>query len=215
MESTDQQPTSTEPTSTLPLQPPKTNKTKGLLLVLLALVLLVATTYGVYAWQQRKVSDLDTRVGDLQGRLDTLSKSNDTSKASAANTGVVQPDSVTTTNELTIKEWGVKVKLRDITKVTYTYSGTGGDEFYIGNYEASVTPVMKAEFLKDKDCKVGISMFRSKEKSDTFTQKKIGDYYYWVTGGPGACSNNPGTNPDDQLKSRILQDFTLQNLSAV
>jgi Tfp pilus assembly protein PilE len=115
-----------------------------------------------------------------------------------------------------IKEWGLKVALRDYDKVDFKVQNQSGylpgDEY---TYEAVAGPSFKKEFLQDDTCEPGLSLFRSKISFNGRAEKKIGEYYYTVAGGPGRCSDDPENNPDDQLKTRFLQDFTIENVSSV
>ncbi len=113
--------------------------------------------------------------------------------------------------ELTVSEWGVKLSVRDAAKITYSVAGSTGREGGPA-YEASAIPVIKQTFLKDKNCSLGIALYRTKTEQSTLIgqTKKLGDYFYFVGGSPDSCASKS----DDQLKGRILADFRIENLSA-
>ena len=130
-------------------------------------------------------------------------------------TNAVQDAQEPSTSEYAeVKDWGVKVALRDYDKVQFTIRNQEGELASGGRYQGSANPSFKPEFVADDSCEPGLGLYRSMTSSAERTEKKIGDYYYFIAGGPGACSDDPANNPDDQLKTRFLQDFTLQNLSA-
>src|SRR6185503_5287247 len=53
--------------------------------------------------------------------------------------------SPTSQNYLTIKEWGIKIKLTDASKITYTYSNKSGNTPN-GSYKSSIQPEIKPDF---------------------------------------------------------------------
>lgn len=180
----------------------------GAVEVLLVLILIgILGGVGFYVYNSNKKSNqkADTTSTASKAETKVADKSTDTEtvKEADANLGY-----------LVIKEWGVKIKLRDSMKVSYTYSAEAGNQAASIDYQSSIKPVIKPEFLQDKTCEVGAGVLRSVSVSADQAQysKKIGNQYYTVTGAPGACSDNPQTNPDDQLKQRILQDLTPANI---
>ncbi len=114
---------------------------------------------------------------------------------------------------VTIKEWGIKIKLKEAEKVYFKVDNKPGEATF-GKYDAVATPYFKSQYLQDKECTPGVALFRTKTIDDFFKEgaTKIGVYYYIITGGPGACSNDPDHNPDDQLKIRFLHDFSTENI---
>ena len=107
---------------------------------------------------------------------------------------------------LVIKEWGVKIKMKDAEKVTYTYSATGkGEEQSNGTYDSSVGLAVKPEFLQNKTCKVSVGYDRYTKVIDFFKESapKIGNYYYISGGSPYNCENDA----DNALNKSIRTDF--------
>jgi hypothetical protein len=126
---------------------------------------------------------------------------------------------VTENGEFVFKEWGIKISgIRDYQKVQfkiYTESGVLPTE---GSFDAYAVPVFKPEFIRDKTCSPGISLYRSTTTPHSTLPpgiKKIGNHYYTWGGGPGPCSKDPDNDPDDQLKRRFLQDIFSTNISAI
>lgn len=123
----------------------------------------------------------------------------------------------TTKKDVTITEWGVKIALRDYDKVNFTVITEAGEAPFGAVFEAVATPSFKPQFLQNKDCAPGLALYRSKVSpvsGSASAEKKIGDYYYFVTGGPGPCSDDPNS-ADDKLKARFTSDFTLDNVSSL
>ena len=140
------------------------------------------------------------------------SAANNTSKTSDNTANNTAPAADTST--VAIKEWGVKVTLRDASKVKISVVANTTGGMFMGEtpYEAEAIPSFAAGAVQDDSCKTGVTMVRSKESLASSTnQKKIGDYYYAVTGSPQHCENSA----DDQLHERILQDFLPSNLSVL
>lgn len=122
---------------------------------------------------------------------------------------------------LLVTEWGIKISLRDAAKVQYKI--TDNLDLYLAThpdqvFESVLDPTFKSEFLLDETCTPGLSLYRTKTLTDPNALdyvKKIGAYYYYITGGPGACSPDPDNNPDDQLKGRFVNDFDIDNVTAL
>lgn len=113
---------------------------------------------------------------------------------------------------LVIKEWDVKISMKDAAKATYTYdrtpsSGVGG------SYDSLINLLAKSEFLDDKTCDVSVGMERSTKIPDMpqNSYKKLGNYYYWINGSPYACSSDA----DNKLNQSLRSDFTIDNLQQV
>jgi hypothetical protein len=111
-----------------------------------------------------------------------------------------------------VKDWGVRFKTSVSDKLEYKpYSQTGG---YISDssYEG-LGLTIKASVLTDQNCvKFGIDLYRQTQSTSNFTTKKIGNYYYFVTGGPGECSTNTA---DLVIQKTILNDLKIDNLEAL
>ncbi len=113
-----------------------------------------------------------------------------------------------------VKEWSIRIKLRDSDRVkSYDYSTSDNDgyRYYFSDIKADSTVAVVVKPYKEKGCTTehpGAVMFRSatKPKGDS---KKIGDYYFFAKEGPNECL---GVEPS-ALSSRILQDFEqLENI---
>lgn len=104
-----------------------------------------------------------------------------------------------------IKEWGIKIALTAYDKVQFSTKNENGKIFGDDPYEGRADPSFKPEFLQDKSCAPGLTLFRSKVKfASASAQKQIGDYYYVATGGPGYCSNSA----DNQLQNLFLKELS-------
>lgn len=108
---------------------------------------------------------------------------------------------------IVIKEWGVKVKVRDANKVSVQVANEPGDS-PTGKVDGSANPVFKSGVLQDQSCTPGVSLYRSAGQNEFNNAKLIGSHYYFITGSPGPCMQDS----DNQLKQRFLEDFTLENV---
>lgn len=127
-------------------------------------------------------------------------------------------DSTTDSNSYyKIEAWGIKVALRDADKVDLKIDDKQGELIGTDPFNGVAEPQFKDSALEDKTCTPGVALYRSKTSFSSFasTEQKVGDYYYVVTGGPGSCSDDPANNPDDQLKTRFLEDFKPSNISLI
>jgi outer membrane murein-binding lipoprotein Lpp len=116
--------TSSMPTQQPVMQPPTRSKSrlKPLLCSLLAIVLLAAVGYGVYAWQHGKVNNADTKVSSLQSQVSSLQSQ--VSKLSKQ-TSTTTSNSTSGTGYLQIKELGIELPLSStIADLTYTWDST-------------------------------------------------------------------------------------------
>lgn len=112
---------------------------------------------------------------------------------------------------LVIEEWGVKLKtsiadhlIYQPRSLTNTGSPTPFDELGLKIKPSSVI---------NQDCvDFGADLYRQLTPSDRFETKKIGDYYYFVTGSPGDCSDEPS---DAHLQQSVLIDLNVTNLEAL
>lgn len=105
-----------------------------------------------------------------------------------------------------INEWGIKIALHGYDKVQFDVKNQSGHISGFGPYDGYADPSFKSTVLQDKSCEPGVTLYRSKTKfaSRDDALKKIGEYYYVVTGGPGSCNNES----DNQLKVRFLHDVS-------
>ena len=125
----------------------------------------------------------------------------------------------TQANQLAIKEWGIKIKMQDSSKLSYSLSTEtrDGADVLQGNppYEV-LTPTIKSEFVSSKGCEdIGFSLYRTKQKltSSDGLNRLVGGYYYFVTGSGGTCHESDN-HPDDILRARIIKDFEVTSISA-
>ncbi len=115
---------------------------------------------------------------------------------------------------LVVDEWGVRIKLRDADRVkSYSYDSKASDIFGI-KYDSSITPVINPHNSQNTNCKsIGVTMFRSKTNPNV-DSKKVDGYYFFMTGSPGQCTDDPD-DPDNQLNIRLIKDFNPRNIEAL
>lgn len=127
-------------------------------------------------------------------------KSN-TSKATPSPTAFMGP-TPNPAQYLVIKEWGIKIKLRDAPKATYIYQASGS----VPGVDSGITLKVKPEYLQDKTCNISVDINRYSKTPDNTQPEpaaKIGNYYYVVGGSPYHCNAT-----DDALNDRIRNDFS-------
>lgn len=167
-------------------------------------IIIVIAVVGLLAFLGYYVYSQQNKPADTQNTQST-SPNPEQSEQPTSNEGYVE-----------IKEWGVKIALRDYDKVQFELVNQAGSASGIElDFESYATPTFKPEFLQDDTCEPGVSVYRSEKSFTDRGQKKIGDFYYTIAGGPGACSDDPENNPDDQLQTRFLKDFTVENISGI
>lgn len=172
------------------------------------LVLAVIGLIGVVGWLVYDRQDSSTTNNQA------LSASEDIEPSQSSTTTATTASTAQNTQEyLEVKEWGLKVKMRDADKVTYTYDGSPGSSY--GGYESSISFKIKPEHLRDKNCKLELGMFRTSQVPG-FTHRKIGDKYYFITGSPYGCVNSDGSENtvDNNLKKTIQEQLSLDNIEA-
>lgn len=112
---------------------------------------------------------------------------------------------------LVIEEWGVKLKTSLTDHLTYQPKHIDNTGLPTPYDELGLR--IKSTSVSDQDCTTfGIDLYRQLTPSDRFESKKIGDYYYHVTGAPGVCSEEPS---DMQLQQTALTELTLSNLEKI
>jgi|GEM_PF-1009279 len=121
----------------------------------------------------------------------------------------------TTTGAIDVQDWGVKVaSLHNSDKLQIkVYNTPGSMAGGLDKYDGYATADFKSGVLKDDEsCQPGLKLFRAKTSfTSGIEQKKIGDYYYAITGGPGACNNET----DNVLRTQFYKDFVVGNISAI
>ncbi|HEX5456116.1 MAG TPA: hypothetical protein VFW77_01990 [Candidatus Saccharimonadales bacterium] len=181
------------------------NKGFGVVEAILILIIVgIIGGTGVYVYKQNQ-SDKDLGSGGN-------SQIQKTASDSQADKQTAQTPAAEDSNKgfLVIKEWGIKVKLRDSDKVTgYTYDSKPGDIFGY-KYDSAVTPVIKLINAKNENCKtIGVYMYRTDKNYEGVT-KKVGDHYFLVTGSPGQCADSTN-DPDELANQRLVKDFVPAN----
>lgn len=158
-------------------------------LVTLIVVLIIGGS-GAYIYKNK---DNHTKTANPQPTATTTQQTKTATPKKEENK---QPETMTF---LDISEWKVRISFADADKVTYKIvTDDEGKDF------ANL-------FLKDKvttieDCRpLGVGFGRTITKeSDTST--KVGNYYYELNGGPGACNEPGGNGPINQLRAKITGD---------
>lgn len=120
---------------------------------------------------------------------------------------------------MVVKEWDVKVAMRDAAKVQYEFKDRGVDSKIVeaGTYRQYVVMSIKPEFLVDKSCQgasLAIYQVDSYVKNSGWSAKEIGKHAYIITGSPYSC-DGASDSPDNQLTKRILEDFKVENISSL
>lgn len=165
------------------------------LLIFLAITIIGGT--GFYIYQSNKQVDKSLQSANTDAKF-AREKKDKTSQAVADKH---------THGYVVVKEWGVKVKVRDADKVDVKVSNEPGDS-PVGRTDGSVTLIFKSDALQDQSCSPGVSLYRSTKQDDFGNAKLINGRYYFVTGSPGPCSQDS----DNQLKERFLDDFKTENV---
>lgn len=121
---------------------------------------------------------------------------------------------------LVIKEWGIRVKMRDAAKVQYKLRDFGPDDRKFqnaGSYRYSITMSVKPEFLEDETCKgASVEMIQliSFNDGSGWQAKEVDGNYYLVTGSPYFCDGG-SDSADNKLGKRVLEDFRIENISPI
>ena len=85
---------------------------------------------------------------------------------------------------LVIKEWDVRLKFEDVGKVTYKIAASPFSQ-------ESATLFLKDQYSDVESCRnLGVGVARRTDNS--LSNNKVGEYYYSINGGPGACMDDPG-----------------------
>lgn len=170
------------------------------ILIVLVVVGLIGGT-GWYVWQPKH-------------KTTENNKSTTNSTPATEQKATDNPEVKSEVNYLTIKEWGVKISLRDTDKVSYAYTSQPNGSYYGSSYDSTIDVELKAGQEPPAGCssKVG-ALLRSKDKPQPTDVnghpsisnfKQIGSYYYFVPGGDPACSNNQA---HEELQKRIREDL--------
>lgn len=105
---------------------------------------------------------------------------------------------------LSVQEWGIKLKTSNAPKLMYY------PEEQVSGQGEMLGLARKPSEIRDPVCsRLGIDVYRQQTEPE-FNSKKIGNYYYYVTGSPSKCSDNPLENA---TQAAILQEVTVDNIS--
>lgn len=105
---------------------------------------------------------------------------------------------------LVISEWSIKLKLDGANKATYEIRNEAGENAHGESYTALAKLKLAESVTTNPDCQdLGLSIFRAMEQSQVINSKKIGDYYYYITGGPGSCGDAAADEARTELISQL------------
>ncbi len=111
---------------------------------------------------------------------------------------------------LVIGELGIKMKLTDAEKLSYSL-----DQMTTKVFDETVVTTVVPEFLpaylEDPTCTPGLALYASESEPADFKYTHIDGLYYFVSGGPGSCGNEA----DDALGGRFLSEFKIENIAAI
>jgi hypothetical protein len=103
-----------------------------------------------------------------------------------------------------ITEWGIEIKISGADKVTYQITNEPGETHQGDAYVASAGLSLAASVTTDPDCQsLGLGVYRATSQPQYLTAKKVGDHYYWITGGPGSC----GIEKVDKVRMDIINQL--------
>ena len=172
---------------------------RGSVIEIVILVVLLLAITGVVVW----------RILDNSKAAET--KNNDRTTI-ANDTGSKDSNNSQNPNEgyLVIKEWGIKIKLGDVAKkISVVADSQPGEHAGLFKYDGVIKPSFLPEYLIDKSCSPSLELYRAKDETSFrgYKNKKIGEYYYMVTGSPYACETE-----DDTMKGLFLNGFKPENI---
>lgn len=150
----------------------------------------------------------------ILGALGYVFWSSYTSERASQNSSSAQDDDETEqvdANEgyILVVEWQVKVRLGDnADKVSYSIENRTGNLMGEFMYDSVLTPKIRAEYLSDTSCGIGLSMARGSSAPENFLYKQIGEYYYVITGSPYLCESQS----DAEIISPLIRTFSVENV---
>ena len=174
-----------------------------LILVIAALIGFV----GWYVWHGKNNTDK---------AYNAVSSANNTPSVSERKTNNQPASSATAKLKqqyLEVKDWGVKVKIRNPENVIFDeIKNIGGEDVAGSHYDGYAHASFKDGVFKDKRCSLstGLALYRSSIKNGA-TGKTVGNYYFWVTGSPAPC----GYEPDNPIPKNFSEDFDGTNVFAL
>lgn len=165
--------------------------------VLLILIFIAVLAFiGWYAWHNHQNSSYPaSNTQAHSGAIGDQSKSQ-SSQAAAS-------------DSLAISQWGVKIKMDDAAKVSYTYQKSDGkvDPTTGDVADSSVTLSIKPEYLQDKSCKLAIGITRYEDsKLDNFFKEsatRIDGYDYLSGGSPYNCGSKADNSLNEEIRNSI------------
>lgn len=166
------------------------------------LVLCSAIVVG-YALEQNKKA---------QQTLDKAGQAQNTSPGTTKPAQIVAPPVEQKTQQpaaadyIDIKEWKVRLAFEDADKVTYRMLD---DAVTAGSGVQFIHLYLKDEVTSVERCRpLGVSISRDTKNTGGDSITKIGEYYYGLGGGAGACDGDPGgpNGSINQLRKKIIGD---------
>lgn len=158
-----------------------------LVLIILVIVLLGAAGWFVYKNQHK-------RTGTHATETSTTAQSTPKDQEKTEQSSATSPDAAT---YLTIKEWGVKIKLEDADKLTYVMNGTPNGSSNADSITSYVNLKLNDSVSAPDKCRLlGPTIIQATAAT---TATKIGNYYYGFEGGYDDC----GDATVDTLRSKI------------
>ena len=158
------------------------------LLIFVAVALIAGTGYYVYKQSQNNdKAQSSVEVANKKEAVVTPPTKTSTTKADPYDGYVV------------IKEWGIKIKLADADKVTYSMSGTPNGAANADSTTSYATLRLNESVGTKDACRpLGFSIVQT---TATTSGTQVGKYYYGFEGGePTAC----GDSKADALRSKIV-----------
>jgi type II secretory pathway pseudopilin PulG len=191
----------------------KFSKQSGFAVLEIILILVIVGIVGFtgrYVWHSQKNANktYDNASKSSQSITAPSKKSSSDTSSTTQNTSTAPAQ---TQGYLAITEWGIKLVFADADKVTYSISSD--------NFGSAVPLRLRDSVTTIESCKgLGVGVVRTTNVNDTLNGgggKKIGNYYYRIGGGPGACTGDTESGPINTLRSKILQEFNANTVQAL
>lgn len=184
------------------LNRPKKFKSKKKILLVALLVLLVLAAFGsLYYWTNSKNQELQRQLDSANVEIKKLQAEESETKKPESPTDET-PTTSTNSDDgyLVITQYGVKVKLSDADKVTYSITGNPGGTANADNVQSYATIILKNSTQGSKCASIGLSLTQRVSGDGT----KIGTSYYGFDGGePLPC----GDAQKDALRTQIYKEL--------
>jgi hypothetical protein len=128
----------------------------------------------------------------------TTVKTTNTPKTSTKASKTPTPVPADNSGYLVIKEWGIKMKLEDASKLTYTMHGTPNGSPNADALTSYATLRLNDSVATSDACReVGMSVSQTTAATNA---TKVGNYYYGLDGALNQC----GDSNADTLKAKIV-----------